>query len=135
MVEWAGLKDGDKVLEPSAGHGAISRFFSPNTENVIVEPSAKLSSIAKMYTENSSLIERTFENYDIHNKFDAITMNPPYGSSGKTAMEHLVKAFKHLKENGRVIAIVPNGPSMQKRLDAWDESAEAKNAIKVAEIL
>lgn len=31
-------------------------------------------------------------------------------------MEHVAKAFKHLRDNGRIIAIVPDGPSMTKRL-------------------
>lgn len=56
MVEWAGLNDGDKVLEPSAGHGAISRFFSPNTENVIIEPSGKLAALAQMNTMVQKLL-------------------------------------------------------------------------------
>lgn len=43
MVEWAGIKPGDKVLEPSAGHGAIARFFPERTEVTMVEPSLNLS--------------------------------------------------------------------------------------------
>lgn len=135
MVEWAGLKDGDRVLEPSAGHGAISRFFSPNTENVIIEPSEQLAPLAQMNTDNARLLPMQFENFNIINKFDAVVMNPPYGTAGKTAMEHVAKAFKHLHDKGRVLAIVPNGPSMQKRLDAWFESEEAANAYLVGEVI
>lgn len=135
MVEWADLLDGEKALEPSAGHGAISRFFSPNTENVIIEPSVKLAPLAQLNTDNAKLIQGYFEEYNIVNKFDAVVMNPPYGTASKTAMEHLEKAFKHLRNNGRVLAIVPNGPSMQKRFDKWYESEDAKNAYLVGEVL
>lgn len=133
MVQWANVHDGDKVLEPSAGHGAISRFFNPNTDNTIVEPSMKLAPIAQMRTEGAKLINGTFEDLHIGNKYDAVVMNPPYGTGGKVAMEHLAKAFNHLKENGRVIAIIPRG-MCDKRFDKWYESDEAKNAHLVAEV-
>lgn len=135
MVEWAGLKDGDKVLEPSAGHGAISRFFSPNTENTIIEPSGRLAPQAQMNTDNANLINGYFEDLHISNKYDAITMNPPFGTGGKTAVEHLAKAFKHLKDGGRVIAIIPDGASAEKRFNKWYESDDAKDAHMVGEVL
>lgn len=135
MVEWAGLNDGDKVLEPSAGHGSISRFFSPNTENVIVEPSGKLAALAQMNTDGAKVINSNFEDYNVVNKFNAVVMNPPFGVGGKTAMEHVAKAFKHLRDNGRIIAIVPDGPSMTKRFERWYDSEEAANAYLVGEIM
>ena len=46
MVEWLGLKPGEKALEPSAGHGAISRWFPENVERTIVEPSTQLMPLA-----------------------------------------------------------------------------------------
>lgn len=135
MVEWADLKDGDSVLEPSAGHGAISRFFSPTTNNTIIEPSASLAPLAMMNTEDARLVQDNFENFNVGaNKFESVVMNPPYGTGGKTAMEHLAKAFKHLRNGGRVLAIIPDGPSMNKRLDAWLESDEAKTAYVVGEV-
>ena len=135
MVQWAGLKDGDRVLEPSAGHGAISRFFSPNTENTIIEPSGRLAPQAQMNTENAKLINGMFEDLHISNKYDAITMNPPFGTGGKTAIEHLSKAFGHLREGGRVIALIPRGGMADKRFTKWYESDEAKNAHMVGEVL
>ena len=71
----------------------------------------------------------TFEQFAKANKFDGIAMNPPYGKGGKTAMEHLAKAFEHLYDGGRVIAIVPDGPAFNKRFDEWYGSNEAKHAI------
>lgn len=135
MVQWAGLKDGDRVLEPSAGHGAISRFFSPNTDNTIIEPSSRLAPQAQMNTENAKLINGYFEDLHIGNKYDAVTMNPPFGTGGKTAIEHLSKAFRHLREGGRVIALIPRGGMADKRFTKWYESDEAKNAHMVGEVL
>lgn len=135
MVQWAGLKDGDRVLEPSAGHGAISRFFSPNTDNTIIEPSSRLAPQAQMNTDNAKLINGYFEDLHIGNKYDAVTMNPPFGTGGKTAIEHVAKAFKHLRNGGRVIAIIPRGAMADKRFDAWYESDDAKDAHMVGEVL
>lgn len=135
MVQWAGLKDGDRVLEPSAGHGAISRFFSPNTDNTIIEPSSRLAPQAQMNTDNAKLINGYFEDLHIGNKYDAVTMNPPFGTGGKTAVEHVAKAFKHLRNGGRVIAIIPRGAMADKRFNAWYESDDAKDAHMVGEVL
>ena len=36
-------------------------------------------------------------------------MNPPFGQGGSIAIKHLVKAFEHLREGGRVVALLPVG--------------------------
>lgn len=120
MVEFADIKPGDSVLEPSAGHGAIARFFPEDTKNVAIEPSSELANTIRLrFNKNGRVIESTFENYDVHNKFNEIVMNPPYGTAAKTAMEHLEKAFNHLRDGGRIVALLPAGNSMGKRLDKW----------------
>lgn len=143
MVEWLGLKAGDRALEPSAGHGAISRYFPAETRNTIVEPSAELATLAKMRLAGGTtakVVEGTFENLDIHNKYEGIAMNPPYGLGGKTAYDHVAKAFNHLADGGRLIAIVPDGPAANKRLEKWlfgdgtKENPGQNNAALLAEI-
>lgn len=120
MIEFADIKSGDSVLEPSAGHGAIARFFPEDTKNVAIEPSSELANTIRLrFNKNGRVIESTFENYDVHNKFNEIVMNPPYGTAAKTAMEHLEKAFNHLRDGGRIVALLPAGNSMGKRLDKW----------------
>lgn len=115
MVEWLNPQPNEDMLEPSAGHGAIARFFPGTTNNHFVEASHFLSSELAI-NANGRVHNTTFENYYIGNKFHKIAMNPPFGSSGKTAMEHLEKACKMLHWfGGELLAIVPNGPSMEKR--------------------
>lgn len=120
MVEWLNLEAGQRALEPSAGHGAIARFFPEDTNNTFIEPSYNLSSKLAINTKGEVKVQ-DFESLNIINKYNGIVMNPPFGNSGKLAMEHIAKAVKHLSynENARVIAIVPNGSAMQKRLDAY----------------
>lgn len=144
IVEWANIQKGEKVLEPSAGHGAIARWFGSDTENVMIEPSEKLASVAQM-SARGNVIRQRFEDYHIGNKFNAIVMNPPFGRGGKTAIEHIAKAFGHLRDGGRIVAIVPDGPSTQKYFDKWyygDENAPdkagregKKDAVLVKEVL
>ncbi len=120
MAEWLKLDAGDRALEPSAGHGAIARFFPENTVNTFIEPSYTLSSKLAINV-NGDVKVQDFESHHIINKYNGIAMNPPFGSGGKLAMEHIVKAVNHLsyKDGARVIAIVPNGGAMQKRLDKY----------------
>lgn len=127
MVEWADVQGGEKVLEPSAGHGAIARWFPDNVEKTVVEPSSELASRLKMVTDGR-LVQDTFENLDVVNKFDAIVMNPPFGTAGKTAGDHIEKAIKHLRDGGRIVALIPRGASMDKRLDKilYGEDAKGK---------
>lgn len=108
MVQWLHLRPGDSALEPSAGHGAIARFFPDSTQNVMVEPSTELRSDLSV-NAHGTVIGGTFEQLNIINKFRGIAMNPPFGTAGKTALEHLTKAIRHLENEGRIVAIVPMG--------------------------
>ncbi len=129
MVEWADPKSGESMMEPSAGHGAIARWMPDYTRNTVVEPSRELQPKLQRNVSNANVIGDVFEALDMHNKFGSIVMNPPFGTGGKTAIEHLAKAFRHLSDGGRVVAIIPDGTSTQKRFDSWfygDENGKTK---------
>lgn len=133
MVEWANMGEGDTALEPSAGHGAIARYVPKNNELLSIEPSQSL--FAKLQLKAGGLgrkfLNNTFENYNVANKHDVVVMNPPFGTAGATAIAHLDKAFKHLDEGGRVVAIIPRG-STDKKFDKW--YGEQKNVAMRAEV-
>ena len=133
MVEWANMGEGDTALEPSAGHGAIARYVSKSNELLSIEPSQSL--FAKLQLKAGGLgrkfLNNTFENYNVANKHDVVVMNPPFGTAGATAIAHLDKAFKHLDEGGRVVAIIPRG-STDKKFDKW--YGEQKNVAMRAEV-
>jgi len=134
MVEFADIKPGEKVLEPSAGHGAISRYLPEDTMRTLVEPSSSLASRAALTSPGARVVVDRFENLDTGaNKFDAIIMNPPFGSGGKTAIEHLEKAAKHLKNGGRIVALLPRGGAADKRMHAFMQSDAAKGLRTVAD--
>lgn len=140
MVQWLQSKPGQSLLEPSAGDGAIARWMPDNTYNTVVEPSRDLTPKLMRNVAGAKVIESTFENFDLHNKFDGIAMNPPFGKGkdrgGKLAMEHVAKAYKHLKDGGRLIAIIPDGPACQTRFDKWfygNQEAKRKEDRGVAD--
>jgi hypothetical protein len=116
MVEWSNVRAGDELLEPSAGHGAIARFFPKLNKAKMVEPSAELGTRA-MLVSGAELVQTRFEDFHIVNKADVIVMNPPFGLGGKTAMEHVEKAMGHLRDGGRIVALLPRGPMADKRLE------------------
>jgi len=134
MVDWAAIKDGEKVLEPSAGHGAIARFFPAQSDVTMVEPSYDLSNRAALANGQARIVNSKFEDLSISNKYDAIVMNPPYGSGGKTAVEHMEKAARHLREGGRMVALIPRGGQVEKRLEAFAEVAEKNGLHLVAKV-
>lgn len=140
MVQWLQSKPGQSLLEPSAGDGAIARWMPDNTYNTVVEPSRELTPKLMRNVAGAKVVESTFENFDLHNKFDGIAMNPPFGKGkdrgGKLAMEHVAKAYKHLKDGGRLIAIIPDGPACQTRFDKWfygNQEAKRKEDRGVAD--
>lgn len=134
MVQFADIRPGDKVLEPSAGHGAIARFIPDLTDVTMVEPSYELSQKAALANGKAKIINGTFEELNVVNKYDAIVMNPPYGSGGKTSTEHLAKAAKHIRDGGRIVALLPRGGMADKRLTDFLESDAAKNLHTVARV-
>jgi hypothetical protein len=124
MAEWAGIKRGTDVAEPSAGHGAIARFVPAGVNLTTIEPSSILSAELAVVV-GGNIISGTFENHHAVNKYDTILMNPPFGTAGKTAFEHLRKAFSHLRDKGRLIALVPAG-QFDDRYTKWLSETNAR---------
>lgn len=122
IVQWLNPQANEDGLEPSAGHGAIARFFPGFTNNHFIEQNINLTGELCINTIGVVKVEQ-FEKHSIINKYDFIAMNPPFGTSGKLAMEHIHKAIiRHSRTNDygfRLIAIVPNGPSMDKRIQSF----------------
>ena len=133
MNQWGWIEEGDSVLEPSAGHGAIARYVPRENPLTAVEPSQSLFSKLQIKAGgNGRKFENdVFENYNVVNKHDVVLMNPPFGTGGRMAVDHVSKAFQHLEEGGRIVAIIPRG-STDKKFDKW--YGEQKDAVLTAEI-
>ncbi|MBY0439963.1 MAG: DEAD/DEAH box helicase family protein, partial [Burkholderiales bacterium] len=64
MVEWADIRPGEDVLEPSGGHGAIARWFPDTTNRTAIEPSMPLGSRMALVFDGK-LVRDTFENLHV----------------------------------------------------------------------
>ncbi len=136
MVRWLDFREGETGLEPSAGHGAIARWFPEHITTTAVELEDELQSrLALVFNGNHATIRGgMFEDFNLVNKADGIAMNPPFGIGGSKAIPHLAKAVRHLREGGRVAAILPRGGLADKKLEAFIESKEAEGLHQVADI-
>lgn len=118
MVEFGDVRGGEDTLEPSAGHGAIARWLPENANRTAIEPSTALGSRLALNFDGK-IISDTFENLHVANKYDVIEMNPPFGTAGRTAIDHLAKAATHLRDYGRIVAILPEGTAANQKFDKW----------------
>lgn len=126
MSSWLLATPGMDLLEPSAGHGAIARFFPDTTNNRFIEPSTILADELRIKVESGKVLVQTFEDLnEAANRFHGIAMNPPFGQGGKTAIEHLAKAARHLRNGGRIVALIPEGPAADKRFNDFMASPAA----------
>lgn len=134
MVQWADIQGGESVLEPSAGNGAIARWLPDNVDKRAIEYTNELSSRLALHFDGD-LITGDFMDHHVVNKYDAIVMNPPFGRGGKEAADHVRKAMTHLRDGGRIVALVPTGPAADKQFDKllYEDDA-AKDIYLAAEI-
>lgn len=136
MVEWADIRPGEDVLEPSAGHGAIARWFPVLSNKTINEKETELITRARLAVDGQArFLQGNFEDVNIVNKFDAIVMNPPFGLGGSLAIPHLAKAYQHLRDGGRIVALLPRGPAADGKLEKFLYGDKApKDLYMVADI-
>ncbi|PTQ86750.1 LPD29 domain-containing protein [Agitococcus lubricus] len=132
MVNLAGAHSGDDILEPSAGDGAIGRYMPSDASVTFIEPSESLASRARMNNTNANVIVDDFESHGSNNKYDAIVMNPPFGQGGSIAIKHLIKSFEHLRDGGRVVALLPVG-KMDELIAKYQDNGYFKDIYTVAE--
>lgn len=115
------LKPGDRVLEPSAGDGALIDAclrVGNNLDIVAVEynPQAFVALHVK-YADNCdgmvSCYHQNFMTFDCANMFgsveyfDKVIMNPPFRK--RSDIRHVVRAFSMLKPGGTLVAVMSGG--------------------------
>jgi tRNA G10 N-methylase Trm11 len=126
MVQLADIQPGDRVLEPSAGTGAIiaamgGRMFGHNPDRgelMAVEINDKLAQHLEREFPLTNVATADFLECGTYNlgKFDAIVMNPPFGAASD--IKHIKHAMGFLKPGGRLVAICAHGPRQVDQLQA-----------------
>jgi phospholipid N-methyltransferase len=105
MVEMAEITDGDYILEPSAGQGAILDELPAGNLILSIELNAENAKILRL--KGYDALEQDFLQFN-EMKFDRIVMNPPF--SRQQDIDHIIHAYELLKDGGVLVSVVSEGP-------------------------
>lgn len=115
MLDELAIEDGMSVLEPNAGKGNIADYLTSYNVDCI-EPVSCLRNILSL--KNHNLIGYDLLELEDDKKYDRIIMNPPF--ENYQDVEHVMKAYQHLKDNGRLVAIMSASPFNNQHSKAVD---------------
>ena len=107
MVEIAAIRQGMKVLEPSAGCGNIADAArDAGAEVDVIEISGELRDILAL--KGHSLVGFDFDDFEVSAPYaDAVLMNPPFGK--RSDARHIRKAYSLVKPGGVLVGIASEG--------------------------
>lgn len=126
MVELAGIEPGMRVLEPSAGTGALIEAMPEGAHVVAVEINNGLCRRLNTMPKVATTIQADF--LDMNGAtpdaaFDRVVMNPPFEKGAD--IKHIERARALLKPGGRLVALCANGPRQREKLmplaDFWED--------------
>lgn len=116
MLAWADLSwldsPGCRILEPSAGTGAIAdaiRSVAPNAVLDVVE--VLPINAAMLRRKGYAPHEMDFLDWRPAYQYDAVLMNPPFSLDGDPLayITHIRHAWDLLRDGGELVSITPNG--------------------------
>lgn len=131
--ELANIKHDHYVLEPSAGKGALIDPIGRKERIVAIEIDARLASelrSAGFETVVNDSFEHAVESHVIHDQFDRIVMNPPFGPN-QLDIKHIMLAYTLLKPGGILVAIMSENDLYYNTdlTKQFNEFLKIKNAI------
>jgi hypothetical protein len=113
LAEWVDPQDGDILLEPSAGRGAIVRAIVKRCNQITVECfepmpklAAELERIGQVRIVGSDFMAGRYADGS-RDYFSGSALNPPF--SGRRDIRHITRAFELVKPGGRLAAIASAG--------------------------
>jgi len=104
--------DNQRILEPSAGTGAIATAAKLRAPSAIIDCCEILDVNRNVLkAKGLSVVSNDFLSYTPDCLYDAILMNPPFSVEGdKLAYAtHIIRAWDLLNYHGQIAAIVPRG--------------------------
>jgi SAM-dependent methyltransferase len=125
VVELADIQPGQRVLEPSAGTGALLRALFAldyaDTDVIAIEINPQVcEALRAVIGSNHSRTTAGYRCCDFLScngdlgTFDRIVMNPPFANAED--IRHIEHARKLLRPGGRLVAICANGPRQREKL-------------------
>ena len=130
MVELAEISPDHRVLEPSAGTGAILHEIPQRPGPKIVAVEINKNLFDRLICNGISDIEYIAGDFLSMNgnlgKFDRILMNPPFKNA--IDIQHIKHAMTFLNDGGRIVAICANGSRQREALkplaSSWEDLPE-----------
>lgn len=119
MIDMVEIPSGSRILEPSAGHGAIAdvaRALCPDCTIEVVEILDENRNILK--EKGYKLVGKNFLKLKKRKPYDFILMNPPF--SGQKDIDHIRHAWKFLKPGGTLVSVM--APSVRFRSNKKTET-------------
>jgi predicted RNA methylase len=142
----AHLRDGDVILEPSAGTGSlIAAAMRPGVRVIANELSERRAALlralvgqdGKVFRENAEQLNNTLPD---EAKPTVVVMNPPFSQTAgrmgdrkvpMVAPMHIEQALKRLEPGGRLVAIVGRGMTMgQPTYRAWWKKIGSEYSVR-----
>lgn len=130
LTAHADLKSTDKILEPSAGQGAIIKAINKATSSI--PDCYELMEVNRIILKKSGLSFNLIGDDFLQHTgkmYDKIIANPPFAKNQD--IDHLLKMYDHLKVRGRLVCITSNSwanGSQKKQVEfrAWLDKVDAK---------
>ncbi|MCC6775623.1 MAG: strawberry notch family protein [Hyphomicrobiales bacterium] len=142
----ANLRDGDVVLEPSAGTGSlVAAATHPGVEIIANELSERRADLlealvgtdGRVFSENAEQINNVLPK---NIRPTVVVMNPPFSQTAgrmgdkrdiNVGANHIEQALKRLAPGGRLVAIVGRGMTMgAPRFRQWWERISKDNTVR-----
>lgn len=130
LVSTAGAWRGARVLEPSAGTGAVARAaLSVGADVDVVEVHPERAAVLRGIRGLGRVVERNFLEWPARRAYTHVLMNPPF--AGTHWMEHVLHAFDFLEPLGTLAAVLPATAeiaetSKHEAFRAWADQHEAR---------
>lgn len=106
MVAAAGVRSGQRVLEPSAGTGNLVREIAKTGASVVaVEIDGRLARALESQFPAFEVVCALFETTSGLGRFDAVVMNPPFSME----LDHVYRALGLLREGGTLVSVMSAG--------------------------
>lgn len=106
MLELVDIRQGDNVLEPSAGLGAIANHILRRYPNIALHVCEKNPQRAeKLKAMGYNLVELDF--FNLQRQYDVIVMNPPF--EAQQDIGHVRHAYDCLADGGQLVSVMPEG--------------------------
>lgn len=121
MAERLELREGSRILEPSAGTGRLLDAVKAQADSLGVRVELQAVEINRSLSEalggkakvaHGDFLEMCAA--DLGGRFDGIIMNPPFGKGVDVA--HVHHALAMLKPGGRLVALCAGGPKQEDAL-------------------